>query len=284
MANTFDHRAEAMESCRQFRSAWRDIEDLYGPAQANRLPQFGLGHSLGAKLIVLSSCLRGVGEKDPIERRRANVLISFNNFSARESVPLLEEIGALGKDLGQFQPLLDQFSGQVSNVAGKVQTQLPRIEKSLFSTSFLKQGFEAVEKVAPQIAGIVSDTVSNIEFEFSPDPEEMWQAVEDQYPVKKNLIIQFKKDSIDQSPYLSQLLDEKLDRQGTLEFIRLDGNHLTPVMQDIQNDWFKAQPDWTKSKFTDEFQSLAMMEFEEMLGIVINFLRENSVWQREQTW
>ncbi len=43
-----------------------------------QLPTFGLGHSLGAKLHVLLSAL-----KLAPERRRANVLVSFNNFSAQ---------------------------------------------------------------------------------------------------------------------------------------------------------------------------------------------------------
>ena len=39
------------------------------------------------------------------KRRRANVLLAFNNFSAKESVPLLDELRNLGEAVGAVKGL-----------------------------------------------------------------------------------------------------------------------------------------------------------------------------------
>ena len=42
----------------------------------------------------------------------------------------------------------------------------------------------------------------------------------DQYSVRNNLVLQFKRDSIDQSPMLAEMLFKRFGRDGDLEFSR----------------------------------------------------------------
>lgn len=56
---------------------------------AARLPVLGLGHSLGAKLLVLLGSDAGLAEN--VGPRCANVLVAYNSYSAKASVPMLEQ-------------------------------------------------------------------------------------------------------------------------------------------------------------------------------------------------
>ncbi len=54
--NEFNHDELACDVARDFRVAYRDVKALYGPAAMRRIPLFGVGHSLGAKVHVLLNC------------------------------------------------------------------------------------------------------------------------------------------------------------------------------------------------------------------------------------
>jgi len=83
----FDHQAQANEAWRAFREAGP------GPAGGTSLR---LGHSLGCKLQLLA----------PDGGRGCNglVALSFNNFSAERSVPLLAELGQQLNFRSEFSP------------------------------------------------------------------------------------------------------------------------------------------------------------------------------------
>lgn len=65
--NEFNHDALACDVARDFRVAYRDVEALYGRAAMARIPLFGVGHSLGAKVHVLLNCYPEVVD---VARRR----------------------------------------------------------------------------------------------------------------------------------------------------------------------------------------------------------------------
>ncbi len=153
--NTFDHAAIAQAVIRNFDRA---LENLYETQLRKRyLPIYGIGHSMGCKLHLLIGSLFSV-------ERAGNILISFNNFSARDAVPLVE-----------------QFS-------------------SMFSV------------------------------EFTPSPLETNQIVAQKYQVRRNLLIQFTNDTIDQTAALSELLHTRFP--GMVVAQSLPGNHLTPLGPD----------------------------------------------------
>ncbi len=79
--NTFDHRSIAS-------TVFNSFEDTLELLQRRRqlpsgyLPVYGVGHSMGCKLHLLIGSMYEV-------KRAGNILISFNNFSARDAVPLI---------------------------------------------------------------------------------------------------------------------------------------------------------------------------------------------------
>ncbi|PSB56319.1 DUF1350 family protein [Chamaesiphon polymorphus] len=82
--NTFDHRAIASEVYNRFEDTLELLQKRrYLPT--DNLPIYGLGHSMGCKLHLLIGSMYDVD-------RAGNILISFNNFSARDAVPLMGQM------------------------------------------------------------------------------------------------------------------------------------------------------------------------------------------------
>jgi hypothetical protein len=91
--NTLDHRAIAKSTLQQFRSAliWLERRQRI-PLD---LPIYGLGHSMGCKLHLLIGSYAS-------DERVGNILISFNNYSSSEAIPLVSSLN-LG-DAVEFTP------------------------------------------------------------------------------------------------------------------------------------------------------------------------------------
>lgn len=93
--NTMDHGAIAQQVLAMFNQG---VAQLRQQTTLRRyLPVYGLGHSMGCKLHVL------IGSLSDAERA-GNILISYNNFSARQSIPLFEQVS----------PWLEQFGPSLS--------------------------------------------------------------------------------------------------------------------------------------------------------------------------
>ena len=93
----FDHQSQANEAWRAFRT---DRESATRASGAFELPAgervLRLGHSLGCKLHLLAP--------DGGRRSGGLVALSFNNFSAERSVPLLAEVGQQFGFRSEFSP------------------------------------------------------------------------------------------------------------------------------------------------------------------------------------
>ncbi len=96
----FDHQSQANEAWRAFRQA-RELAPLAGERSVLRL-----GHSLGCKLHLLA----------PDNGRACSglVALSFNNFSAERSVPLLSEFAQQFGFRTEFSPSPSETLRQVS--------------------------------------------------------------------------------------------------------------------------------------------------------------------------
>ncbi len=151
----FDHQAQANEAWRAFRQA--------GPTHLR------LGHSLGCKLHLLAP--------DGGRGCSGLVAVSFNNFSAERSVPLLAELGQ----------------------------QL------------------------------------NFRSEFSPSPEETLRQVAGTYGQRRNLLVRFERDGIDQSRRLLGVLQARPNDSSTL--LELPGDHLTPASGGLRRQLLGAWAD-----------------------------------------
>jgi hypothetical protein len=174
------------------------LDRLYhtGMLRKRSLPVYGVGHSMGCKLHLLSGSLFDL-------KRAGNVLISYNNFPVRQSIPFVEQFSALVP--------LDRF--------------------------------------AP-----------NVPMEFSPTPEETNEIVARDYLIRRNLLVKFKDDTIDQTTDLHEVLQRRFPGMVTLK--RVNGNHLTPLGQDL--DWqagasfspLDAIGQWVKQEFQRDLTQL----------------------------
>jgi hypothetical protein len=97
--NTLDHTTIAQRVMRMSNLALDHLATKVYRQYA--LPIYGVGHSMGCKLHLL------IGSLFPQERA-GNILISFNNYPARRSIPLVEQFT-------QFSKLTAQFASQINS-------------------------------------------------------------------------------------------------------------------------------------------------------------------------
>jgi Protein of unknown function (DUF1350) len=81
--NTFDHQEIAETVLRSFEIALSRLEQR-GKLRSY-LPIYGLGHSMGCKLQLLIGSLFDV-------KRSGNILLAFNNYPAKRSIPFLDQV------------------------------------------------------------------------------------------------------------------------------------------------------------------------------------------------
>ncbi|WP_016949173.1 DUF1350 family protein [Anabaena sp. PCC 7108] len=156
--NTLDHTAIAQSVLLNFERTLERLQDS-GELRKLYLPTYGVGHSMGCKLHLL------IGSLFKVERA-GNILISFNNYTAKEAIPLVEQLN------------------------------------------------------------------STLAIEFTPTPQETNQLVQDLYQIRRNLIIKFSNDNLDQSLALTKILQNRFPEMVTVQ--TLSGSHTTPLGQDIK--------------------------------------------------
>lgn len=183
--NTLDHTTIAQRVMRLSNLALEHLQEEVLRRRA--LPIYGIGHSMGCKLHLL------MGSLFPQERA-GNILISFNNYPARRSIPGLEQFS-------QFSRLTSQFASQFV---------------SQFSTQLSLQS----QVVIP-----------DFNVEFTPSPEETNQLIAESYQVPRNLLIKFTNDDIDQTRSLTEVLEYRFPQLTSVKILK--GNHLTPLGQDL---------------------------------------------------
>ncbi|CAM9577609.1 unnamed protein product [Discosporangium mesarthrocarpum] len=285
--NEFDHEDLACRAARDFRFAFREVESYYGKTGTRRVPIFGLGHSLGAKVHTLLNCYTDV--RDVAKRRKAslppfaaNVIISFNNYPAKESVPLLGELKDLGLAMGDMSPLGDSISG-----FAKAVSNLPVM-------GLAARGLSLAEEWAPKVATAVGDALTDTPQEFKPSPEETWRLIYNEYSVRNNLVIQFRRDTIDESTPLAESLFKRFGRDGELQFSTLDGTHITPNTPKLGQlgRGLGAAQEWERT--TEGFGAgaveggarmaveAARRELDDLTRSVIAYLQSQSLWVRHE--
>lgn len=152
-------------------------------AEGQPLPVFGMGHSLGAKLQMLTACADG----QAAQRRAGFYLMSFNNFSAGDNVRLLEQYA---RELLQRRDL-----GTGTAAAEALLRAMPMVAR-------------AAEGIAAQ-AGV----------EFSPSKQETLARVGRLQcsAATRVRLLSFETDTLDQSADLEPLLQERTTQGIPLE-------------------------------------------------------------------
>ena len=99
-----------------------------------------------------------------------------------------------------------------------------------------------------------------LNIEFTPSPGETEQLIVEQYNVRRNLLLKFTQDDLDQSAKLNSVLQHRFPDLVTLR--TLTGNHLTPLNQKLQwqtGDFFTpidAIGQWFNQGMSRNLQSL----------------------------
>ena len=189
--NTLDHSAIAGNVRLSFDSALEQMRSK-GLLRRRYLPIYGVGHSMGCKLHLL------IGSLFPVERA-GNILISFNNYTARDAIPFVE-----------------QFN---------------------FNNAF--------------------------SVEFTPSPVETNNLIAQKYGVRRNLLIKFTNDNIDQTTVLSELLQNRFP--GMVAMQMLSGSHLTPLGQDVN---------WKSGKEFTAFDAVGQWVKQEIVYRELNLLKK----------
>ena len=223
--NTLDHEAIAQSVLKSFEFTLEKLKDL-GLIRKRYLPIYGVGHSMGCKLHLLIGTIPGID-------RAGNILISFNNFSANKAIPFIEQFNQFNN---QFKEQLTQFNNQF-NQGGKISNQ--------GSSSSL------------------SNSISNLNVEFTPNPEETKNIIANSYSVRRNLLIRFIKDDIDQTREIYNILDQLFPEMVTVK--RLPGTHVTPIAQDIP---------WQAGKEFTAFDALGQWMKQELVFKEITQLKQ----------
>lgn len=185
------------------------------------VPSYGLGHSLGSLIHVLM-CSRYVVPRD------GNILMSFNNKPATDSIPFLSPlIAPSARALG---PLLSQLA--TSPLRAGVEQWLDVLKGAVPSDAF-RQLVPVVEQLTPIYLDVANGTQ-----EFTPPPEETRQIIRDGYAVRNNVLLKFSDDSIDETSVLASVLQTSpLWNQGSMELTvkSLPGDHARPLQQDLRS-------------------------------------------------
>lgn len=195
-STSFDHLRVADGVHYQFGRAVAALGD-----EVAQLPVFGVGHSLGS-LLHLLICARYSPQ------RAGNALMAFNNRPATDTIPFLSPVLAPGaRALG---PLLSQLASPGPlRAAGELALDALRG----LSPALVRQALPVLDQLAP----IFLDVAEGRQ-EFAPPPEESRRMVREGYGVRRNLLLRFADDGIDETLQLAVLLQVREGLEVEVEF------------------------------------------------------------------
>ncbi|KAL4565179.1 hypothetical protein LXL04_029264 [Taraxacum kok-saghyz] len=226
---TFDHSQAATQVYERFHLCLNSIltsglpSDDLSPADLIDLPLYSVGHSNGALLQVLS----GSYFSDRIPK--ANAIISYNNRPATEAVPYFEQLGPL---VSQLMPVVEAspVSSMAKSAADAWRVLLDTAES--MTPDYDPETRVSLNKFVDQLPSVFNQVAQGIS-EFKPTPSENRECCKNQYNVRKTLLVKFNLDAIDETDVLEETLRPRVEAiGGTLDKISLNGNHITPCIQE----------------------------------------------------
>lgn len=239
---SFDHLRVADEVHFKFERCLKALG-----AQAIQLSRFGVGHSLGALLHAL------IGSRYPITSS-GNVLMSYNNRPATDSIPLLSPF--IAPNLRALGPLLSQLA--TSPLRSGVEQWVDLLKGA--SPNIVKQVIPVLEQLNPIYLEIANGTQ-----EFTPPPEESRMIIRQGYTVPRNLLLRFAADEIDETPQLASALQSSaVASMLELTVKTLPGEHARPLQQDLN----RISPDLAR------VASQAVTQGESLIGQLGSYVKQ----------
>jgi hypothetical protein len=220
-SSPLNHIQLAKKIQRQFHVAYRNVlQDEYGD-DLQQAPICGLGHSLGARLLVVLITL------NPKHHFKSCILVSFTNFGAAAGIPGISQL--------YHQSVLAEKNriNEQQSMKSSQSKQRRRKEWSYNNDDdddddlilFLKELQDIVKEQTTKIQNAL--TPASNAFEFYPTPDQLWKAIrqDGRYTVNQTLVVQFDNDEVDQSSTLATAIKN----YTSVKFARLRGTHLSPV-------------------------------------------------------
>jgi hypothetical protein len=263
LQSPLQHVKLAKKVQQQFQTAWKDVLlDEYGEELQN-VPVCGMGHSLGARLMVVLATLgaspdqkSGAGKNNKPRIiagppfYKSAVLVSFTNYGAAAGIPGIYQLNKASRKMED-----DASSTSKNNGRSTQKSRQRRADDWLDDDDYENDEdwgelFQELQDAVRDQAGRVQTalTPSSQELEFFPTPEQLWTALgeDSRYSIPQTLVVQFDNDEIDQSSKLALALAET----SNVKFARIRGTHLTPVSvqedeavtessSDISKAWFQ---------------------------------------------
>lgn len=260
---TFEHVVAAETVHRKFQNCREALVNggfsLGGlnPEDVARLPVFSIGHSNGALLQLLIGCI--IQEGLP----KANAVIAFNNKPAADAVPYFEQLGPVTVQLAPIiatSPLLNLSRSFPESLKGLLDAASPIFPQ------YDKESLQSLQNFMEQIP-LVLDQVTRGISEFTPAPLENRKTIGSEYSVQDTLLVKYKVDAIDESDVVEDVLKSRIQNLGgSLTKIMVNGNHITPCVQDIK---WEAGKVYTPFDATGQvFRNIALSEIRETVASV----------------
>lgn len=279
-----DHYKAAYEAAFKFQTACDLLKAELGADvfDADCLPSVGVGHSLGCKVQILLNSVEDA-RKAAGRPRVANVHMAFNNFGAKQSIPVLSELGNLQKSfykgVAEVAPVLDG----VNNFAKEIQKSAEL--KSMLGNAGVEKAFDFIDKLSNTAKQAANNVQGDVLEEFVPSPDDTFKLLDLDYVTSRNLVVKFTEDTIDQSIPLCEALRKKFTDKvtgigGRLELKRLPGSHVTPNTPDLADlatgrssmEGLEAIEEQSRAKAKE-----AMQQVEGVAAVVGSFIREEAL-------
>jgi hypothetical protein len=230
MQSPLQHVQLAQKIRRQFQTAWWNVlVDEYGQDALAGVPVCGLGHSLGARLLVVLATLQST------QQYKSFILMSFTNHRAAAGIPGIAQLIKTSQRLEQQED--DQDDDEVPSSWREERRRNGARRRRRRRDDWwddeddddwgelLQDLRDSVRKQTNRVRTALTPAAQDLE--FYPTPEQLWTALTEnaRYTVKQTLVVQFDDDEVDQSAKLASCLKATSD----VKFSRLRGTHLTPV-------------------------------------------------------
>ena len=238
-----DYLRSCDEILAKFDAVAVNLAGQFGP-----LPVIGLGHSCGALLQTLITCLF------PNAPRAINILISFNNKPVSAAIPGFADF---------VVPLSEQIMGEsersvslrtaVGNARTAFDNSMDTLAKAPLVPAFFgaevipffRQLVETADQVPPLLKIIAKG-----QREFEPTPADTKEVCRRMYRARRTLLIKFENDALDESEEIAKVLGEantimRMKRpmvEMEVDLKVMTGTHITPLTQNIIIDTPKNLP------------------------------------------
>ncbi|CAI6003167.1 unnamed protein product, partial [Closterium sp. NIES-64] len=216
-ASGFDHLRIADEAQFRFDRCMRSLSlKAQPPNDPMDLPVYGVGHSMGALVHLL------IGARYAVERA-GNVFLSFNNKEASAAIPLFSPvIMPMAQSLG---PILTQL---LNNPTLKLGADVAVKQLRDLNAPMVAQLLPLLEQLPPLYRDL-----SDGRDQFTPAPAETRRLAQTYYGVRRNLLVRFKDDTIDETADLADTLAAGSAVSACLDLAMrtLPGDHVRPLRQ-----------------------------------------------------